>query len=49
MSRDRVGAKVRSKECHVVSLGCWGQGAGERDQSISWDPINVNVSNEDVL
>ena len=24
---------------------CW-QGAGERDQSISWDPINVNVSNE---
>jgi len=23
------------------------KGAGERDQSISWDPINVNVSNEE--
>ena len=32
-------------ESSLWSVWC-PQGAGERDQSISWDPINVNVSNE---
>jgi hypothetical protein len=32
-------------ERELYRAKCW-QGAGERDQSISWDPINVNVSNE---